>query len=75
MPSYLLLELNSRFADGWYFQTSLASAVLASHRSQFPDGRWTMLQLRSERDRPQYEAVLPLAHEEWRRLSCGTVDE
>ena len=72
MPSYFLLDLNSRYLDGYWFQLSDASGSLARHRQRWPAGRWVMAELRSEPDRPRYETALPLVDEERCRLSSET---
>jgi hypothetical protein len=73
MPSFLLLELNRRAVDGFYFRASLASDALAYHRTEHP-GRWVMLELRAEPDRPEDETLLPPVADERRRLSAATAD-
>ena len=71
MPSYILLELDRRAVDGYYFVTSLASDALSYHRAVHP-GRWLMCQVRHEPDRPRDETALPLVSEERLRYSAAT---
>jgi len=70
--AFLILDLRptSRYCDGYYFQASAASAALAYHRSQWPDGRFRLFELRSESGRPEFETLLPLVDEERERLSA-----
>ena len=71
MPPYLLLELNRRAVDGYYFAPSLASDALVYHRTEHP-GRWLMCEVRHEPDRPHDETALPLVAEECQRFSAAT---
>jgi hypothetical protein len=72
MPSYLILDLNSRYCDGYYFQTSAASNALAYHRERWPDGRFVMAELRQETDRPKNETLLPGVLQERQRLTSAS---
>ena len=72
--AFLLMELHSRFCNGYWFHASDASAALAGYRSRFPSGRWKLFEIRHEVGRPEYESLLPLCATENERLvtSFGT---
>jgi hypothetical protein len=69
--AFLLIELGSRAVNGYFQSPSAASGALARHRTNHP-GRWLMLEVRREADRPHGETALPPVLEEQRRFSNGT---
>jgi len=68
MPSLLLLDLRTRYADGYYYLPSAASDSLAYHRARWPEGRWVLLEVREEPGRSPEETRLPPVLDERVRL-------
>lgn len=74
MPSLMLMELQSRYCNGYWYHASDASAALEYYRTQYPSGRWKLFEIRAEPGRPPLESMLPLCSVENARLrqSFGT---